>query len=257
VPITGTGPALERGVAAPSAIATPLPPVPAASSPPARALSAPLQRPAAETRAFADARPVHAARAREVDAEDEAAPAGRASAKNAKADAAAKRDDRKTADKKSDAAPDATGKTAGKGTKSAKKDDGDEPPARSAKADARDKATKGGRNAKEETASKEKAADKKPSEKAGSERYWVQVASGANKSDLGRAWEKTKARAPKLLGGRPTWTTPWKKSNRLLVGPFKSDEEAQAFVNTLGKAGMGGMQFTSRSGAKVERLSGE
>lgn len=102
------------------------------------------------------------------------------------------------------------------------------------------------------------AAEKdKPSEPSGGERYWVQVASGANKADLGRAWEKTRTRAPKLLEGRTTYTSPWKASNRLLVGPFKSEEEAQSFVNTLGKAGMGGMQFTSRGKTKVERLSGD
>jgi hypothetical protein len=82
----------------------------------------------------------------------------------------------------------------------------------------------------------------------------VQVASGANRDDLGKAWGKTKAKAPKLLGGRTTWTTPWKQSNRLLVGPFKSEEEAQGLVNSLGKAGLGGIPYTTRGKAKVEKL---
>jgi Flp pilus assembly protein TadD len=99
-------------------------------------------------------------------------------------------------------------------------------------------------------------ADKATKTPAG-ERYWVQVASGANKADLGRAWERTKAKAPKLLGSQATYTAPWKQSNRLLVGPFKSEDEAQGFVNSLGKAGMGGIQFTSRGGMKVEPLGSE
>lgn len=121
-----------------------------------------------------------------------------------------------------------------------------------------DKDDKDSKTAKGKAKAKEAAAEKdKASQAPGGERYWVQVASGANKADLGRAWEKTKARAPKLLNGRTTYTSPWKASNRLLVGPFKTDEEAQGFVNTLGKAGMGGMQFTSRGKTKVERLSGD
>jgi len=86
------------------------------------------------------------------------------------------------------------------------------------------------------------------------ERYWVQVASGARKSDLPRAWENVVAKAPALLRGRQTWTAPWRASNRLLVGPFPTEAAAQAFVNRLGGAGVGGIQFTSRAGVDVERL---
>lgn len=98
--------------------------------------------------------------------------------------------------------------------------------------------------------------DAKPAS-SGGEKYWVQVASGSNRTDLGKEWAKTRAKAPKLLGGRATWTTPWKQSNRLLVGPFKSEEEAQGLVNSLGKAGFGGIPFTTRGNAKVERLGSE
>jgi hypothetical protein len=83
------------------------------------------------------------------------------------------------------------------------------------------------------------------------------VASGANRADLGKVWSKTQGKAPKLLRGQKTWTTPWKQSNRLLVGPFKSEQEAQGLVNSLGKAGLGGIQYTTRGEARVERLDGE
>ena len=85
----------------------------------------------------------------------------------------------------------------------------------------------------------------------------VQVprSSGSNKADLGKAWDNTRTKAAKQLAGRTPWTTPWKQSNRLMVGPFKDDAEAQEFVNQLGKSGMGAMQITTRSGAKVEKLT--
>lgn len=130
------------------------------------------------------------------------------------------------------------------------------PSARDEKVAAKDKTGKpkeDPKQAKTKEAAKEKA--DKADKAAGGERYWVQVASGANKSDLGKAWEKTRLSAPKLLSGRSTYTAPWKQSNRLLVGPFKSEAEAQGFVNQLGKAGMGGIQFTSRGGSRVEPLA--
>jgi len=89
---------------------------------------------------------------------------------------------------------------------------------------------------------------------ASPERYWVQVASGKNKGDLGKAWQALVAKQPRLLRGRDTWTTPWRASNRLLIGPFKTDDAAQALVNQLAKAGLITMQLTTRAGVPVERL---
>jgi hypothetical protein len=109
------------------------------------------------------------------------------------------------------------------------------------------------RDAKADRKSEDEAGGK-PNGSSGGEKYWVQVASGTNRDDLGKAWGKTKAKAPKLLGSRTTWTTPWKQSNRLLVGPFKSEEEAQGLVNSLGRAGLGGIPYTTRGKAKVEKL---
>lgn len=87
------------------------------------------------------------------------------------------------------------------------------------------------------------------------ERYWVQVASGRNKADLPKVWAKLKADKPSFFSGRSPWVSSWRASNRLLVGPFKSDDDAQGFVNRLAKAGMMTMQFTSRAGVPVEKLA--
>lgn len=86
-------------------------------------------------------------------------------------------------------------------------------------------------------------------------RHWVQVAGGANIGDLPKAWRALLAKAPAELKGRQPWTTPLRFTNRLLVGPFKTPAEAQAFVNTIGKKGVSGFAWTSEAGQKIEKLA--
>lgn len=123
-----------------------------------------------------------------------------------------------------------------------------------AKADAKAKAeaaAKAQAKAKADAAAKAEAKTK-----AGQpERYWVQVASGKNKADLPKVWAKLKADKPNAFNGQSPWVSSWRASNRLLVGPFKNDADAQALVNKLARSGMMTMQFTSRAGVPVERLS--
>lgn len=86
-------------------------------------------------------------------------------------------------------------------------------------------------------------------------RHWVQVAGGANIGDLPKAWRALLAKAPAELKGRQTWTTPLRFTNRLLVGPFKTPAEAQAFVNTIGKKGVSAFAWSSEAGQKIEKLA--
>ena len=85
-------------------------------------------------------------------------------------------------------------------------------------------------------------------------RVWVQVAGGANKSALPRAYAQVTGKAPKLLGSRSAWTVPNRATNRVLVGPFPNAGEAQEFVNKLAGADVSAFTFTSESGQKVEKL---
>jgi hypothetical protein len=156
----------------------------------------------------------------------------------------------KAKDKASASAEDACGEsTRGKTRGKARK-----PDAKCAALAVKDSKGKDGKAIKDKSASKDdaKAADAKD-KTSGSERYWVQVASGANRSDLGKEWDKVKGKS-RLLAGRTPSSSPWKASNRLVVGPFKTDEEAQQFVNQLGKQGVSGIQWTSRKGVSVEKL---
>lgn len=86
------------------------------------------------------------------------------------------------------------------------------------------------------------------------ERYWVQVATGAYKPDLSKAWGNLKAKYPALLGRRSAWTTPLNRTNRVLVGPFKSEDEAQAFVNKAAGTGFMTSRFQSAAGQTIEPL---
>ncbi len=86
-------------------------------------------------------------------------------------------------------------------------------------------------------------------------RVWVQIAGGANESSLPREFARLKAKAPKHLGSRSAWTVPVNATNRLLVGPFATGREAQAFINELSKEGVSGFAWTSAAGQKIERLS--
>lgn len=113
-------------------------------------------------------------------------------------------------------------------------------------------------DSKAKLAAKDEKADKKDA-KAGKgkapERYWVQVAGGANKADLPKAYARLKDKSPKLFAGQSAWTTPLRATNRLLVGPFKTFEEAQGFVNKAGKESLPAFSFKSEAGQEVEKLS--
>ena len=86
-------------------------------------------------------------------------------------------------------------------------------------------------------------------------RHWVQIAGGANKASLPREFDRLKTRAPKLLSGKTAWTAPLRFTNRLLVGPFDSESEAQSFVNELAKVELAAFSWTSPAGQEIEKLS--
>lgn len=110
------------------------------------------------------------------------------------------------------------------------------------------------READAKNAKDKDAKDKIGKAKSDTERYWAQVASGPNKADLGKVYAKIKDKAGALVGGKSVATSPWRGSNRLLIGPFSSEDEAQSFVNKLAAKGVSAIQFTSRVGVSVENL---
>jgi hypothetical protein len=95
---------------------------------------------------------------------------------------------------------------------------------------------------------------KKPVAPAEPSRIWVQIAGGANKESLPREFARLKAKAPTLFKGKTGWTASVRATNRLLVGPFKTDREARDFVNQLSKAQLAGFAWTSSAGQAIEKL---
>ncbi|WP_010542869.1 SPOR domain-containing protein [Sphingomonas elodea] len=105
------------------------------------------------------------------------------------------------------------------------------------------------------TAKGKKGEPKKPDpKKTDPERVWVQVASGANESTVDRAWKSVAAKSPKLLRARGGWWMPFKATNRIVTGPFKTSAEAQAFVNKLAGEGVSAFAVTSEAGQKVTKI---
>ena len=87
------------------------------------------------------------------------------------------------------------------------------------------------------------------------ERQWVQIAGGANKKDLPKAWAKLKAQYPAQLGGRTPWTMPFRFTNRLLIGPFPSEDAAQDWVTERRKEGFATFRVETPAGTTVARLA--
>jgi len=102
---------------------------------------------------------------------------------------------------------------------------------------------------------KAKAQEEAKARKSNPERYWVQIASGAYKPDLDKEWAKQKSSHGKLLAGKTPWTTPYKATNRLLIGPFPSKSAAQDYVNDARTSGLSSFPVTTSSGQKVDRIN--
>lgn len=110
--------------------------------------------------------------------------------------------------------------------------------------------------AKGDTRKGKKPDPKKPEpKKADPARIWVQVASGANEDMLNRAWKGVVAKAPALFKGRGGWWTPVRATNRIMTGPFKTNAEAQGFVNKLAGEGVSAFVVESEAGQKVSKIA--
>lgn len=172
-----------------------------------------------------------------------------------RAAAAPSRDGRRaTAGKEEVAQVDTDDAPAGKRRGSAKNNDAVEPKLTPRQAAAKAKAdAKALADAKAAAAEKKAAAAEKKAARAEPERYWVQVAGGATQGDLHKAWKNVRTKSS-LLASRTGYTTPLRATNRVVTGPFKTQDEAQAMVNKLSKDGVSAFTFTSEAGQKMTKL---
>jgi hypothetical protein len=104
------------------------------------------------------------------------------------------------------------------------------------------------------------AAEKKAKEEAArlgvKGTYWVQLAGGSNQDRMVTEYKKLSGQAGKLLKSRSGYVTAGKDYFRLIVGPFDSKAQSQAFVNKLAKEGVDGFSWTrTPAQIKIEKLS--
>ena len=104
------------------------------------------------------------------------------------------------------------------------------------------------------------AAEKKAKEEAAklgvAGTNWVQLAGGSRQDRMASEYKRLSAKAGKLLKSRSGYVTGGKDYFRLLVGPFDSKDDAQAFVNKLEKEGVDGFSWTrTPAKIKIEKIS--
>lgn len=85
-------------------------------------------------------------------------------------------------------------------------------------------------------------------------RFWIQVATGQDKSALKFDWRRLGKQADGLLEGKGPWVTAWGQTNRLLAGPYKTRDEARKALKELQEKGFDAFTFTSPEGQEVEQL---
>ena len=122
-------------------------------------------------------------------------------------------------------------------------------PDKAAKAAAAKKAAE--KKAKEERLAAEKKAREEDAKLGAKGVHWVQLAGGSNQGRMASEYKKLSAKAGRLLKSRTGYVTGGKDYFRLLVGPFDSKGESQAFVNKLEKEGVDGFSWT-RTPAKIK-----
>ncbi|GAA4643239.1 hypothetical protein GCM10023115_11990 [Pontixanthobacter gangjinensis] len=96
------------------------------------------------------------------------------------------------------------------------------------------------------------AAEPKPP--ANPRRYWVQVATGRDRSALKFDWRRISRKTPDILGDKSSFVAGWGQTNRLLAGPYSSSREAQSAVSELKAKDVDSFTFTSAEGEEVEPL---
>lgn len=93
-----------------------------------------------------------------------------------------------------------------------------------------------------------------PAKPAHPSRYWVQIATGQDKSALRFDWRRLSKQAGGLLDGKGPFVTAWGQTNRLLAGPYKTREEARKALKDLQEKGFDAFTFTSPDGQEVADL---
>ena len=88
-------------------------------------------------------------------------------------------------------------------------------------------------------------------------RIWLQLASGANADALPQQYRRTKLRSRQLLENIDGYVAEDQGKARLLVGPFRSTEDAEIFAEQLESNGVRAFSWISAEGQPVRKISTE
>ena len=88
----------------------------------------------------------------------------------------------------------------------------------------------------------------------GARKIWLQLASGADSSELPQEFRRIKSRKPTLFAGLGGWIADGGTRARLLIGPFHSREDAQLFSDALASERINSFAWTSQPGQVVRKL---
>ena len=97
-------------------------------------------------------------------------------------------------------------------------------------------------------------AEPKPAAAQHPKRHWVQIASGSDVSALRYDFRAAARKNPDLFKGLSGWSAPYGKTRRMVVGPFDSFAEAQAWQKKYAAAGGDSLVWQSPEGTVVEPL---
>ena len=71
---------------------------------------------------------------------------------------------------------------------------------------------------------------------------------------MGTEYKRIRAKKPGLFAGRNARVTNGKELFRLVIGPFKTRDDSDAFVNQLSKAGISGFSYTAPGGMTFDNI---
>ena len=88
-------------------------------------------------------------------------------------------------------------------------------------------------------------------------RLWIQLASGPNSTALPDQFDRLKKRNRDLFDGISGYVSEERGKARLLVGPFRNNEEANIFAEDLASVHIPAFTWTSQPGQAIRKIPGE
>ncbi len=105
----------------------------------------------------------------------------------------------------------------------------------------------------EREAEREEAAE--PAKPEHPRRFWVQIATGRDRSALKFDWRRISRKADGVLDGKSPHAATWGQTNRLLAGPYETARAARNAMNSLKSSEIDSFTFTSSEGQEVDPLN--